>query len=344
MADDGPLVSIIIPVYNVEPYLVEALESVRNQTYRNFEAIMVDDGSTDRSGAICDEYAAADTRFRVIHQENGGLSAARNAGMDVMRGDMIAFLDSDDALMPPFIERLVEAMLGAGADLAVCRYTDHRTTGNLIQSRRGQTFPPLAAGTYGRIDALRALVDDTLNLSVWNKLYRRKLWDGLRFPVGHVCEDLDNIVWIFDHCETVAVVDESLYLYRLQRPESITGTRSAQHIEDTLSAQSRFDTFIASHTPEVFDEEQLKRYRESQFNAVVRFYVRLSDEPGVEEHKLRAELRERAVEMANELGTECLTLKRRVAYHMMTACPWIIPATFRVYRHLHMLVLKVTGR
>ncbi len=115
------LISIVIPVYNVRPYLAEALDSVIHQTYANLEILLVDDGSTDGSGEICDEYASKDPRIRVIHQENKGLSASRNAGLDRMRGESVAFLAPDDAFDPCFIEKLAAALNREQADLAMCK-------------------------------------------------------------------------------------------------------------------------------------------------------------------------------------------------------------------------------
>ena len=131
-------VSVIIPVYNVRPFLEEALDSVLNQTYKNLEIIIIDDGSTDGSGEICDEYAGRDNRIQVIHQDNGGLSAARNAGLDVMTGDLVAFLDPDDAYVDSFIETLVNAMAAEDVDLVICGCTVHYTTGPLSYPGSGK--------------------------------------------------------------------------------------------------------------------------------------------------------------------------------------------------------------
>ena len=115
------LISVIIPVYNVEEYLCRCVDSVLDQTYRNTEILLVDDGSPDNCPAICDEYARQDARVRVLHQENKGLSGARNAGIDVAKGQWLAFVDSDDYLAPDFLERLLEACERTGSDLSVCR-------------------------------------------------------------------------------------------------------------------------------------------------------------------------------------------------------------------------------
>ena len=123
---NAPLVSVIIPVYNVAPYLEEALESVINQSYNNLEILVIDDGSTDGSEIICEEYAARDKRIRVIHQVNGGLSDARNTGLDLAAGEYIAFLDPDDAYRPDMIAVMLGALLRNQADISICSYSTYR--------------------------------------------------------------------------------------------------------------------------------------------------------------------------------------------------------------------------
>lgn len=136
------LITVIIPVFNVKPYLIDALESVINQTYKRLEIIIIDDGSTDGSGEICDEYAQKDDRIRVVHQNNKGLSAARNVGLDLLSGDIIAFFDSDDIYHTDFIEKMVEAMLENNTDIVLCKYTrqrDIKGKGILTDDHKKQT-------------------------------------------------------------------------------------------------------------------------------------------------------------------------------------------------------------
>ncbi len=122
------LVSVIVPVFNVAPYLAEALDSVINQTYRNLEIIVVDDGSTDDSGKICDEYAAKDNRIQIVHIKHQGVSVARNTGLDLMKGELVAFLDPDDAYKPEFIDTMVNTMYREKADIVLCGMTIYKTT------------------------------------------------------------------------------------------------------------------------------------------------------------------------------------------------------------------------
>lgn len=174
----NPLVSVIIPVYNVKPYLREALNSVIEQNYKRMEIIIVDDGSTDGSENICDEYIS-DPRVLVIHQENQGLSGARNTGLSLFKGDYLCFLDPDDAYHPAFIERLLENALSTNSEMVACKYIVQRTTGEISTDNRKitQSFPRLASGTYSREEALRNLVEGDLNVFVWNKLYKGNLWN-----------------------------------------------------------------------------------------------------------------------------------------------------------------------
>ena len=148
------LVSVIIPVYNVRPYLNEALDSVLDQSYENLEIIIIDDGSTDGSSELCDEYGKKDARICVIHQDNRGLSAARNAGLDHMTGDLVAFLDSDDAYDPEYILTMLSAMYPQNAafsepvDVVVCKYTVHYSTGEMKQRKRLLTHDHIGSSRY----------------------------------------------------------------------------------------------------------------------------------------------------------------------------------------------------
>ncbi len=219
------MVSVIIPVYNVAPYLRESLASAIHQTYKGLEIIIIDDGSTDGSGDICEEYAARDERIRLIHQENKGLSAARNAGLNIMTGDVIAFLDSDDAYHPDYIRTMLETMHREKTDIVICGYSKQKTEGKLRFEEVGRTGPSLHKGKYNRIEALCALADMKLNHGVWNKLYKSGLWNNIRFPEGYVYEEVRTTYRILDSINSLAVIDQPLYLYR-DRPESITNTRT----------------------------------------------------------------------------------------------------------------------
>lgn len=334
---NDPLVSVIIPVYNVASYLSEALDSVIHQTYRRLEILLIDDGSTDESGAICDEYAANDPRILVVHQENKGLSAARNAGLNRMTGEAVAFLDPDDAYEDAFIETLLTAMLRENADMTACRYITRRTTGRLT---RGSAHPwPLGApGVYGHEEGLRGLADRSMSISAWNKLYRRELWREVRFPEGYVYEDIDTSFRVFDLCHRMVVLDESLYLHR-KRPGSITDTPSMKNIQDKRLACAHFAGFIEKHTPEIFPRALANKWWQTSLNALFEGYIKHQG-TGREDRAFLARLREQVLSEGREHGIGTYGFRTSTALCMMLLCPWLLKPAYPVYARVEKLVRK----
>ncbi len=226
-----PLISVIIPVYAVEKYLKRAVDSVLHQTYRNLEIILVDDGSLDACPAICDAYAAKEARVRVIHKANGGLSDARNAGLDIAGGDYIAFLDSDDYYAPFFIEVLYEQIRKTDAEVALCRYEVTEALNaaegpDFAQWLRAYKDGEIDCQTYERgqmllnqYDAL--CCDATYFIVAWNKLYKASLWKDVRFPKGKIHEDEATTHRIFDKINRGVYVNMPMYAY-FSMPDSIT--------------------------------------------------------------------------------------------------------------------------
>jgi len=209
-------ISVIIPVYNVASYLNQCLDSVINQTYTNLEIIVVDDGSTDKSGDICDEYAKKDKRIKVIHQTNGGLSSARNTGMDIATGYFLAFVDSDDWLDLNMYSLLVEVYL---------KYPDT----DLVTSGIVEEYHDKAVKTSNdsnlivvrsQKEAYDIIFEPMYNIrfEVWNKLFRTDVVKCNRFVVDQVFEDVYFDYWILRNCNKIATLDSSLYHYRKQRP------------------------------------------------------------------------------------------------------------------------------
>ncbi len=178
-----PTISVIVPVYKVEPYLRQCVDSILAQTYTDFELILIDDGSPDSCGAICDEYAEQDSRVRVIHQENGGLSAARNAGIDTARGDYLTFIDSDDWVHSMYLELLLNAVVENNVDISVCTF--ERPTG-----RKESTNCLSEHLITERITAEDLLIEHEWNYNyACGKLYNSKLFTKIRYPVGKIYED-----------------------------------------------------------------------------------------------------------------------------------------------------------
>lgn len=204
-----PQISVIVPVYKVEPYLRRCVDSILGQTFADFELILVDDGSPDQCGAICDEYAQKDPRVVVIHQENGGLSTARNAGIDWAfansNSQWLSFIDSDDWVHPEYLQRLLDAALTTGVSVSICGYA--QTNGEELEIKPDDLAPVL----WNTEDYF---VKHNVNATVaWGKLYRKECFAEIRYPVGKLHEDEFTTYKILFCYEQVAVISEALYAY-----------------------------------------------------------------------------------------------------------------------------------
>lgn len=217
-----PLISVIIPVYNVEKYLRRCLDSVIAQTYQSLEIICVDDGSIDDSGKICDQYAVRDARIKVIHQENQGLSAARNRGLDAAEGEYIAFVDSDDYILEDMYKKMLDKLLDYSVDLCVCQWQYEFSDGRQVVKKKN-IAPPI----YGRKTSLefarflyRGNYENGVVVAAWNKLYRRALLDTIHFE-GRIHEDDAFNGRIMAKNISVYVMEEQFYVYA-QNGDSLT--------------------------------------------------------------------------------------------------------------------------
>ena len=209
-----PLISIIVPVYQVEPYIRRCVDSILQQTYPNLEIILVDDGSPDRCGAICDEYARRDQRVQVVHKANGGLSSARNAGLAVARGDYLGFIDSDDWIEPDMYQYMLDHALEQDADITVCGRVEE------YQGRSRNCCWEMSR-LLDREQAMRALLeDDVMQSYAWNKRWKKGVFQGVRFPEGRNYEDIAVVHRAYGKADRVLCLSEAKYHY-LQRKESI---------------------------------------------------------------------------------------------------------------------------
>lgn len=216
------LISVIVPIYQVEGYLRRCIDSICGQTYPRLEIILVDDGSPDGCGAICDEYAARDSRVKVIHKNNGGLSDARNAGLDAARGQYIGFVDGDDYIKPEMYGTMLDRLKSARADLAVCAFLVVDERGNVLADQ--QLAAPDRDMLLTREEAFEQLMGKNLVsfATAPNRLYRRGLFSELRFPKGRLHEDEFTAHSIYWQCERVSFLREPLYCY-VQHSGSIMG-------------------------------------------------------------------------------------------------------------------------
>ena len=255
------MISVIVPVYKVEKYLRACIDSILAQTYRNFELILVDDGSPDNCGAICDAYAAKDPRVRVIHQENMGLSGARNTGMDAARGEYITFVDSDDLILPQYLEVLLDALRSANAELSVCSpeiFIDGEE--NKMTASDQTDF------SYSALSGREACIcmyngDRRVPINAWGKLYLRSLIGDMRFPVGRIHEDQAFVPPVCFKAAKAAVSDAALYHYR-ERGDSITRERfSLKRYDDIWAIDRCIAFFREKNEPEIVEAAERKRKR-----------------------------------------------------------------------------------
>lgn len=251
-ADKQPLISVIVPVYNVEPYLRDCVDSILAQTYTNLEIILVDDGSPDNCPAICDEYAAKDARVIVIHRENGGLSDARNAGLSVCRGEYIMFVDSDDLLTANAVEVLY--------NLAKEQQVPFVIGGHQRFNKSSETVEQPESLQVKRFSKTEAMEDILRNgCASWGRIYHHSIHKDILFPKGEINEDEAIVLQILDRCENAVKTDQVVYLYRC-RPESITTTKFSPKKLDWYRHCKANLEWIREHHPEL-ENDAAERYR-----------------------------------------------------------------------------------
>lgn len=225
-------ISVIVPVYNVEKYLAECLESIVNQTYKNLEIILVNDGSTDSCAQVCNEYALKDHRIKVINQKNGGLSAARNTGLQIVTGDFISFIDSDDLIAADFYQKLLQISIENKADIVECDFSKFETPAEIER-----TVMPFRESfeLFKTEKALELLMREYLKQVVWNKIYRKEIIQDFQFPVGKINEDEYWTYKVLGNSKKIAKIPDVLYFYR-QQGSSIMGREYSVKRLDGLNA------------------------------------------------------------------------------------------------------------
>lgn len=233
-AENRVLISVIVPVYNVEQYLNKCIDSIRNQLYQNIEIIIVDDGSTDQSGKICDSYLQRDSRIKVIHKENGGLSDARNKGIEYANGDYLAFIDSDDWIERDMIECLWRG-ISQGTEMAICGYFCNDTGKNIETGFEKVWTYDKDMVVLPKMEVLKFLLGDQITNFAWNKLYKRTLFDSeegkIRFPFRKNFEDVAIMYKLIDNASNIALVNKPLYHY-VYRKNGIVGSKKISDLLD----------------------------------------------------------------------------------------------------------------
>lgn len=231
------LISVIVPVYNVEKYLDRCIKSIVNQSYTNLEIILVDDGSPDKCGEICDEWAQKEERIKVIHKKNGGLSDARNTGIEIAQGQYLSFIDSDDYIHKDFIKILYENSLKNNADISMCGVK--RTDKNEDISREVKNENITIVFSKDILER-----KNNIYCVAWNKLYKKSIFNNIRYPKGKIHEDVAVIYKIMYYSNKIAITDAELYFY-FNAPESIMRSKFSRKRLDILEGlKNQYEFFI----------------------------------------------------------------------------------------------------
>ena len=248
----GEKISVIVPVYNVEQYLERCVDSIINQTYTNLEIILVNDGSTDNSGKLCDELAKKDERIRVIHKENGGLSDARNRGIEEANSDLVGFIDSDDYIDNDMYEILLKNLNNTDADLSMCALYDVYNNTPEAQVTNKETWE------LSSEQAIKMVMEaKILSVTAVNKLYRKSLFTDLKFEVGKIAEDAFIMIKLLDKCEKIVATNEKKYYY-VHRENSITTQKFSTKFLNVIEAYEQNSNIILEKYPKLKDVAQTR--------------------------------------------------------------------------------------
>lgn len=294
-----PEISVIVPVYNVEKYLRVCIDSILKQTFGDFELILIDDGSTDKCGLICDEYEQMDRRIRLIHQENGGLSAARNTGLDLMSGEYVTFIDSDDIVSEAYLEILYSGIKRYNAQISVTQMYEFQGTARSSKSIENSDIHNVWSG---REAVLNMYMDKPgIGVNAWGKLYYKNLFSQLRFPIGKIHEDQAKVPILLYWAERVVINYEQTYGYRIREDSimhkkfSIKRYDDLEAVDECISfferkqetllvnaAKCRRDKLMAIYSLNARKngvyKEVPKKYRIGQYKALKYLYNHLTDD------------------------------------------------------------------
>ena len=222
------LISIIVPVYNVEAYLDKCISSLVNQTYKNIEIILVDDGSPDNCPFICDRWAKKDNRIKVIHKKNGGQSSARNTALDRMTGQYVAFVDSDDYVCNDFIEKLYNDITTQSADISICGYYEVDLINNHNRKVIVEKRLIVSENDYWKLEIIPQY--HMFSLALWNKLFKKEIWNDLRFKLGKYAEDVFAMNKYIPKAHRISIINDALYHY-IQRTDSLAHSFGIKNLD-----------------------------------------------------------------------------------------------------------------
>lgn len=313
------LISVIVPVFKVENYLNRCVDSILNQTYTNFELILVDDGSPDRCGQICDDYANKDSRVKVIHKENGGLSDARNAGIDIAVGEYYTFVDSDDWAHTDYLSILYYLLKDTSADISVCSYI--RTDNEKVKCDLNNT----QIYELTNLEALEFLCNSFYRqmVTAWGKLYHKSLFSDIRFPVGKIHEDEFITYKLLYKAKKIALTTKQL-LYYWQRPDSIMGALSkSKGIIFALQAYQERAVF--------FNNEGLYNLRDLTNKKLFYMYRDYIESYRKSNQPINEEIVKEYMELRRHLREGKFTIKFKLGYEVYYTFPFIFNILYKLY-------------
>lgn len=316
-----PLISVIVPVYKVENYLRRCIESIQAQTYRNLEIILVDDGSPDNCGAICDEYASGDERIHVIHKANGGLSDARNTGINVARGEYLGFIDSDDFIANDMYELLYQRIIEENADISIC---DAAVTND---GEKATFTDSEAKDIFEGEDILLAMIyRNRFTVNTWNKLYRRELFQNIRFPKGMLYEDLATTYKLMMQAKCVVYSHSKKYAY-VQRNGSIMNVTGFRIVKDKVQ--------IVSEMWDYFEESDIFHKKEIQAG-MIRYITNdifrmLGHDNLTKNLEYRNELQQFIVGKRNAIyANPIISVYHKLVFIMYIRCPSVLRSIYKI--------------
>ena len=243
-----PIISIIVPIYNVGKYLPKCIESILNQTFKNFELILVNDGSTDNSGVVCDDYAKKDTRIKIIHKSNGGVSSARNAGLYVAKGEYIGFVDPDDYIDKNMYEKLYRLFIDNNSDIAICRF--NREINGKIQNKESTE----EIIELNNMVAMNELFKGNLyRFSLCNKLFSKKCFNDVLFPEERIHEDLSTTYKLFANSKKAVYINYCGYIYVRRENSILTSTYNEKRLQAFI-AWDEIIEFIDKNYYEIIEQ------------------------------------------------------------------------------------------
>ncbi|MEL4106491.1 glycosyltransferase [Oscillospiraceae bacterium WX1] len=318
-----PLLSVVVPVYNVEAYLTACVESIRRQDYGNLDIILVDDGSTDGCPRLCDIFAKADTRIRVIHKTNGGLSDARNAGLASSRGNLIAFVDADDWLEKDMYTTLFDLMRQHNADIAECgiRYVYPNGKQREDGARGGVCVLDQRAATAAFLDRRVKI-----SASICNKLYKKSIFETLRFQKNRLHEDAFFMYRALYNAHVFVRTARPKYNYRQGRPGSImTSPVLPKNIRDILDAFEERNAFFEKEAQERLLQKSKNYYYQTLISSFAEASVYLP-----EEKELLQELKSKLIGAKREIIHMPIHIRLMLRYIVFLVCPKLLTLLFRL--------------